>query len=87
MRPVEVNLHNVVAVSRHSPFLRAGFSQADFPFLIGLLRQDLQSKPSAHFHPSHPQNVADRNGCAAMLPYDLPEVRRIAFSAGTACFS
>lgn len=75
MRPVEVNLHNVVAVSRHPPFLRPGFSEADFPFLIGLLLQDLQGKPSVHFHPSRPKNVAARNGCAARLPYDLPEVR------------
>jgi hypothetical protein len=75
MRPVEVNLHNVVAVSRHPPFQRPGFPEADFPFLIGLLLQDLQGNPCAHFHPNRPQNVADRNGCAAMLPYDLPAVR------------
>jgi len=41
MRPLEVNLHNVVAVSRHPPSLCPVFSEADFPFLIGLLLQDL----------------------------------------------
>lgn len=74
MSPVEVNPHNVVAVSRHPPLLRPGFSEADFPFLIGLLLQDPQAKPSVHFRPGRPKNVADRNGRAAMLPYDLPEV-------------
>jgi hypothetical protein len=59
MRPVEVNLHNVVAVSRHFPLLRPGFSIPDFPSLTGLLLQDLQGKPSVHFHPSRPLNVAE----------------------------
>src|ERR1700724_145264 len=30
----------------------------------------------SQIHPAAPRNVADRNGCAAMLPYDLSEVRR-----------